>query len=52
MADERSLTLNEIRYVPSLQKIIIFIRMLDSKGCNFVASGGVLRVFKGSKEML
>ena len=26
--------------------------MLDSKGCSFVVSGGIMRVFKENKEML
>ncbi|GFY94004.1 hypothetical protein Acr_09g0004500 [Actinidia rufa] len=28
------------------------VRMLDAKGCSFDASGGILRIFKGNKEML
>ncbi|GFZ12253.1 hypothetical protein Acr_23g0006380 [Actinidia rufa] len=52
MADGRSVTLTEIRHVPNLRKNLISIGMLDSKGCNFDASGGTLRVSKGNKEML
>ena len=52
MADGRSLTLIEVRHVPSLQKILISIGMLNSKECNFKTSGGTLRVFKENKEML
>ncbi|GFY99519.1 hypothetical protein Acr_13g0009190 [Actinidia rufa] len=52
MADGRSVTLTEVRYVPNLRKNLISIGMLDSKGCSFEASGGILRVSKGNKEML
>ncbi|GFZ11150.1 hypothetical protein Acr_22g0005480 [Actinidia rufa] len=52
MADGRSVTLTEVRHVPNLRKNLISIGMLDSKGCNFDASGGTLRVFKENKEML
>ena len=52
MADERSVTLTEVRHVPNLRKNLISIGMLDSKGCSFDASGGILRVSKGNKEML
>ncbi|GFS44407.1 hypothetical protein Acr_00g0090160 [Actinidia rufa] len=52
MADERSVTLTEVRHVPNLWKNFISIRMLDSKGCSFDASRGTLRVSKGNKEML
>ncbi|GFZ09838.1 hypothetical protein Acr_21g0004370 [Actinidia rufa] len=52
MADRRFVTLTEVRHVPNLQKILISIGMLDSKGCNFDASRGTLRVSKGNKEML
>ena len=52
MADGRSLILTEVRYVPSLRKNLIFIGILDSKGCNFEVSEGTLRVSKGNKDML
>ncbi|GFZ21369.1 Calcineurin-like metallo-phosphoesterase superfamily protein [Actinidia rufa] len=52
MADGRSVTLTEVRHVPNLQKNLISIGMLDSKGCSFEASGGILIVSKGNKEML
>ncbi|GFZ04053.1 hypothetical protein Acr_16g0006770 [Actinidia rufa] len=52
MADGRSVTLTEVRHVPNLRKNLISIGMLDSKGCSFEASGGILRVSKGNKEML
>ncbi|GFZ06538.1 hypothetical protein Acr_18g0007080 [Actinidia rufa] len=52
MADGRSVTLTEVRHVPNLRKNLISIGMLDAKGCRFEASGGILRVFKGNKEML
>ncbi|GFY95137.1 hypothetical protein Acr_10g0005220 [Actinidia rufa] len=52
MADGRSMTLTEIRHVPNLRKNLISIGMLDAKGCSFDASGGILRVSKGNKEML
>ena len=52
MADRRSLTLTEARHVPSLRKNLIYIGILDSKGCRFAASGGILGVSKGNKEML
>ncbi|GFY96344.1 hypothetical protein Acr_11g0006500 [Actinidia rufa] len=52
MADGRSVTLTEVRHVPNLRKNLISIGMLDAKGCSFDASGGILRVSKGNKEML
>ncbi|GFY93527.1 hypothetical protein Acr_08g0019230 [Actinidia rufa] len=52
MADGRSVTLTEVRHVPNLRKNLISIGMLDSKGCSFESSGGILRVSKGNKEML
>ncbi|GFS46693.1 hypothetical protein Acr_00g0103700 [Actinidia rufa] len=52
MADGRSVTLTEVRHVPNLRKNLISIGMLDSKGCSFDASGEILRVSKGNKEML
>ena len=52
MTDERSLTLNKIRHVLSLRKNLIFLGMLDSKGYSFAASGEILRVSKGNKEMM
>ncbi|GFZ03604.1 hypothetical protein Acr_16g0002280 [Actinidia rufa] len=45
-------TLTEVRHVPNLRKNLISIRMLDAKGCKFDASGGILRVSKGNREML
>ncbi|GFY93698.1 hypothetical protein Acr_09g0001440 [Actinidia rufa] len=52
MADGRFVTLTEVRHVPNLRKNLISIGMLDSKGCSFEASGGILRVSKGNKEMM
>ncbi|GFZ02093.1 hypothetical protein Acr_15g0007020 [Actinidia rufa] len=52
MADGRSVTLTEVRHVPNIRKNLISIGMLDAKGCSFEASGGILRVSKGNKEML
>ncbi|GFY80990.1 hypothetical protein Acr_01g0007990 [Actinidia rufa] len=52
MTDERSVMLTEVRHVPNLQKNLISIGMLNSKGCSFETSGGTLRVSKGNKEML
>ncbi|GFZ18909.1 hypothetical protein Acr_27g0006480 [Actinidia rufa] len=52
MANGRSVTLTEVRHVPNLRKNLISIGMLDAKGCRFDASGGILRVSKGNKEML
>ncbi|GFY81184.1 hypothetical protein Acr_01g0009930 [Actinidia rufa] len=52
IADGRSVTLTEVRHVPNLRKNLISIEMLDSKGCNFKANEGTLRVFKENKEML
>ncbi|GFZ19211.1 hypothetical protein Acr_27g0009500 [Actinidia rufa] len=52
MADGRSVMLTEVRHVPNLRKNLISIGMLDSKGCSFEASGRILRVSKGNKEML
>ncbi|PSS11643.1 Voltage-dependent P/Q-type calcium channel subunit alpha-1A like, partial [Actinidia chinensis var. chinensis] len=44
--------LTEVKHDPNLRKNLISIRMLDSKECNFDASGGTLRVSKRNKEML
>ena len=52
MTNGRSLTLTDVRHVPSLQKNLIFIGILNLKGYNFEVSGGTLRVSKGNKEML
>ncbi|GFY95800.1 hypothetical protein Acr_11g0001060 [Actinidia rufa] len=52
MTDGRSVSLTEVRHVPNLRKNLISIGMLDSKGCNFDASGGILKVSKENKEML
>ncbi|GFZ16205.1 hypothetical protein Acr_25g0006140 [Actinidia rufa] len=52
MANRGSMTLTKVKHVPILRKNLISIGMLDSKGCNFEASGGTLKVFKGNKEML
>ena len=52
MVDRRSLTMTEVRHVPSLRKNLISSGMLDLKGYNFVSSRGTLRVSKGNKEML
>ncbi|GFZ06608.1 hypothetical protein Acr_18g0007780 [Actinidia rufa] len=52
MADGRSVTLTEISHVPNLRKNLISIGMLDAKGCRFDASGEILKVSKGNKEML
>ncbi|GFS46033.1 hypothetical protein Acr_00g0099730 [Actinidia rufa] len=52
MADGRSLTLTEIRHVPSLWENLISIEILDSKGYSFETNGGILRVSKGNTEML
>ncbi|GFZ13815.1 thioesterase superfamily protein [Actinidia rufa] len=52
MADGRSVTLTEVRHVPNLRKNLISIGMLDANGCSFEASGEILRVSKGNKEML
>ncbi|GFY93081.1 hypothetical protein Acr_08g0014770 [Actinidia rufa] len=52
MANGRSVTLTEVRHVLNLRKNLISIGMLDSKGCSFDASGGILRVSKENKKML
>ncbi|GFS33426.1 hypothetical protein Acr_00g0028390 [Actinidia rufa] len=52
MADGGLVTLTGVRHVPNLRKNLISIGMLDAKGCSFEASGGILRVSKGNKEML
>ena len=52
IADGRSLTLTEVRHVPSLRKKLIFIGMLDSKDCSFAAIGGILKVFKVNKKTM
>ena len=52
MTDGRSLTLTEVRHVLSLQKKLIFIRILYSKGCSFPSNGGIMRVFKENNEIM
>ena len=41
MTEGKFLTLTEVRHVPNLRKNLIFIRILDSKGYSFEASGEI-----------
>ena len=52
MHDERILKLTKVGHVPGLRKNLIYLGMLDSQGCRFLSSGGVLEVFKGDRMMM
>jgi hypothetical protein len=52
MADGRIVTLTGVRHVLGLRKNLISLGTLDSRGCRFSSKNGVLRVYKGDKEML
>ena len=44
--------LGDVRYVPKFERDLILLGRLDSKGCTFKASGGVLKVIKGSLVLI
>ncbi|KAK2970709.1 hypothetical protein RJ640_015134 [Escallonia rubra] len=41
-------TLTSVRHVPKLRKILISLGTLDSNGCSYRASCGVMRIMKGA----
>ncbi|KAK3038286.1 hypothetical protein RJ639_029874 [Escallonia herrerae] len=41
-------TLTDVRHVPELRKNLISLGMLDSNGCSYRATGGVMRIMKGA----
>ena len=45
-------TLTKVRYVPELQKNLIFFGALSSLGCWYGVEGGVLKVTKGSMVVM
>ena len=44
--------LGGVRYVPKLERNLISLGTLESKGCTFKASGGLLKVNKGSMVLI
>ena len=44
--------LGDVIYVPKFERDLILLGRLDSKGCTFKASGGVLKVIKGSLVLI
>lgn len=52
MSDGRRVKLTNVRHVPGLKKNVISLGMLDSKGCNFLASEEALRVSRGDSGEL
>ncbi|KAK2995464.1 hypothetical protein RJ640_005398, partial [Escallonia rubra] len=41
-------TLTDVRHVPELRKNLISLGTLDSNGCSYWATGGVMRIMKGA----
>ncbi|KAK3023698.1 hypothetical protein RJ639_044308 [Escallonia herrerae] len=41
-------TLTDVRHVPELRKNMISLGTLDSNGCSYRATGGVMRIMKGA----
>ncbi|KAK2975034.1 hypothetical protein RJ640_023931 [Escallonia rubra] len=41
-------TLTDVRHVPELRKNLISLGMLDSNGCSYRTTGGVMRIMKGA----
>ncbi|KAK3040718.1 hypothetical protein RJ639_028008 [Escallonia herrerae] len=41
-------TLTDVRHVPELRKNLISLGTLDSNGCSYRATGGVMRIMKGA----
>ena len=52
MHDGSILKLAGVRHVLGSRKNLISLRMLDSQGCKFLSSDGVLEVFMGDRVML
>ncbi|KAG8483801.1 hypothetical protein CXB51_022649 [Gossypium anomalum] len=48
MFDEVVRTLGDVRHVPELNRNLISLSTLDSKGYRYTAKSGVLKIFKGS----
>ena len=44
--------LGGVRYVPKFERNLISLGRLESKGCTFKASGGLLKVIKGSMVLM
>ena len=44
--------LGDVRYVPKFERNLISLGRLESKGCTFKASGGVLKVIRGSMVLM
>ena len=44
--------LGGVRYIPKLERNLISLGRLESKGCTFKASGGSLKVIKGSMVLM
>ncbi|KAL1223474.1 Retrovirus-related Pol polyprotein from transposon TNT 1-94 [Cardamine amara subsp. amara] len=48
----RFVTLNDVRHVPSMEKNLISVSLLDSRGFQYSGGGGVLKVYQGSDVIL
>ncbi|KAL1208699.1 Retrovirus-related Pol polyprotein from transposon TNT 1-94 [Cardamine amara subsp. amara] len=50
--DGRFVTLNDVRHVPSMEKNLISVSLLDSRGFQYSGGDGVLKVYQGSDVIL
>ena len=48
MFDRVVLTLGDIRHVPSLERNLISLSALNTKGCKYTCEGGVLKISEGA----
>ena len=44
--------LGDVKYVPKFERNLISLGRLESKGCTLKASGGVLKVIRGSMVLM
>lgn len=50
--DGRFYTLNEVRHVPSIEKNLISVSLLDSRGFKYSGGDGVVKIYQGSDVIL
>ncbi|KAL1190508.1 Retrovirus-related Pol polyprotein from transposon TNT 1-94 [Cardamine amara subsp. amara] len=50
--DGRFVTLNDVRHVPSMEKNLIYVSLLDSRGFNYSGGNGVLKICQGPDVIL
>jgi len=50
--DGRFCTLNNVRHVPSMEKNLISLSLLDSRGLKYSGGDGILQVYQGSDVIL